>query len=145
MKMRKFSKLARSTRSHIHRLFSMLVFCRYTVIYSAIPQVIKGNCIDCICIQMYFETWKNMFLRQSIWSTNKILKEIVLEYENAKKFPRSQIVGILSSIAPYHKYGNKRELALVVYIYRCILRPEKIYMFLRRSLVILSFIVPYHK
>ena len=26
----------------------------------------------------------NMFLRQSIWSTNKILKEIVLESENSK-------------------------------------------------------------
>ena len=29
----------------------------------------------------------NVFLRQSIWSTNKILKEIaVLEYENVKIF-----------------------------------------------------------
>ena len=29
----------------------------------------------------------NVFLRQSIWSTNKILKEIaVLEYENVKNF-----------------------------------------------------------
>ena len=29
----------------------MLVFCRYTVVYnSAIPQVTKGNCNDCICI-----------------------------------------------------------------------------------------------
>ena len=47
VKMRKFfSKLARSALSHIHRFSSMLVFCRYTVVYSAIPQVIKGNCID---------------------------------------------------------------------------------------------------
>ena len=45
--MRKFSKLA---RSHIHRVSSMLLFCRYFVVYSAIPQVIKVNCIDCICI-----------------------------------------------------------------------------------------------
>ena len=30
----------------------------YAVVYIAIPQVIKGNCIDCICIQMYCETWK---------------------------------------------------------------------------------------
>ena len=29
----------------------------------------------------------NVFLRQSIWSTNKILKEIAgLEYENVKNF-----------------------------------------------------------
>ena len=48
--MRKFSKLARSARSHIHRISSMLLFCRYFVVYSAIPQVIKVNCIDCICI-----------------------------------------------------------------------------------------------
>ena len=40
----------------------MLVFCRYTVVYSAMPQVIKGNCIDCIMyIQMYFDVF--MFLR----------------------------------------------------------------------------------
>ena len=40
----KFSKLARSARSHIHRFLSMLVallICRYTVVYSAIPLVIK--------------------------------------------------------------------------------------------------------
>ena len=49
-KMRKFSKIARSARSHIHRISSMLLFCRYFVVYSAIPQVIKVNCIDCICI-----------------------------------------------------------------------------------------------
>ena len=28
----------------------MLLFCRYFVVYSVIPQVIKVNCIDCICI-----------------------------------------------------------------------------------------------
>ena len=50
VKMRKFSKLARSARSHIHRVSSMLLFCRYFVVYSAIPQVIKVNCIECICI-----------------------------------------------------------------------------------------------
>ena len=50
VKMRKFSKLARSARSHIHRISSMLLFCWYFVVYSAIPQVIKVNCIDCICI-----------------------------------------------------------------------------------------------
>ena len=48
--MRKFSKLARSARSHIYRVSSMLLFCRYFVVYSAILQVIKVNCIDCICI-----------------------------------------------------------------------------------------------
>ena len=48
--MRKFSKLARSARSHIHRVLSMLLFCRYFIVYSAIPQVIKVNCINCICI-----------------------------------------------------------------------------------------------
>ena len=42
--MRNFLKLA---RSHIHKVFSMLVFCRYAVVYIAIPQGIKGNCIDC--------------------------------------------------------------------------------------------------
>ena len=26
------------------------MFCRYFVVCSAIPQVIKVNCIDCICI-----------------------------------------------------------------------------------------------
>ena len=47
--MRKLSKLARSAHSHIHRFFSLLVY----IIYSAIPKVIKGNCIDCyadLCI-----------------------------------------------------------------------------------------------
>ena len=33
--MRKFAKLARSARSHIHKLLSMLVFCQYTIVYSA--------------------------------------------------------------------------------------------------------------
>ena len=28
----------------------MLLFCRYFIVYSAIPQVIKVNCINCICI-----------------------------------------------------------------------------------------------
>ena len=28
----------------------MLLFCRYFFVYNAIPQVIKVNCIDCICI-----------------------------------------------------------------------------------------------
>ena len=37
---------ARSARSYY--ILSMLVFCRYTVVYSAIPQV-RGNCIDCTC------------------------------------------------------------------------------------------------
>ena len=32
-------------------ILSMLVFRRYTVVYSAIPQV-RGNCIDCIIMQM---------------------------------------------------------------------------------------------
>ena len=39
---------------------------------------------------MYGECWHlklNMFLKQSIWSTNKLLREIaVLECENAKFF-----------------------------------------------------------
>ena len=43
------------------RVSSMLLFCRYFVVYSAIPQVIKVNCIDCICIQMCFDVF--MYLR----------------------------------------------------------------------------------
>ena len=39
--MRKFSKLARSARSHIE-----FPQCYCFVVYSAIPQVIKVNCID---------------------------------------------------------------------------------------------------
>ena len=51
-----------SARSHIHRVSSMLLFCEYFVVYSAIPQVIKVNCIDCICIiQMCFDVF--MYLR----------------------------------------------------------------------------------
>ena len=59
--MRKFSKLARSARSHIHRISSMLFFCRYFVVYSAIPQVIKVTCIDCICIYRCVDVF--MYLR----------------------------------------------------------------------------------
>ena len=59
--MRKFSKLARSARSHIHRISSMLLFCRYFVVYSVIPQVIKVNCIDCICIYTCVDVF--MYLR----------------------------------------------------------------------------------
>ena len=69
----KLFKLVPSAHSHIHKFVSVLVFCRYrpynyilyvtlwyryTVVYSAIP---KGNCIDCICMQMYFETWIYVF------------------------------------------------------------------------------------
>ena len=52
MKMRKFSKLARIL---IDYFSSMLVFWRYTVVYTTSN---KRNCIDCICMQEYFETWK---------------------------------------------------------------------------------------
>ena len=58
MKMRKFSKLA---RSHIHRVSSMLLFCRYFVVYSAIPQVIKVNCIDCTDVFMYLRDFSKKF------------------------------------------------------------------------------------
>ena len=64
MKMQKKSKLARSTRSHIHRFFSMIVFCRYTVVYSAIPQVIKENCIECTYVVWDLKIY--MFLRRSL-------------------------------------------------------------------------------
>ena len=36
--------LARS--ASLAYIISMLVFCRYTVVYSTIPQVIRRNCID---------------------------------------------------------------------------------------------------
>ena len=40
----------------------MLLICRYFVVYSAIPQVIKVNRIDCICIYiMCFDVF--MYLR----------------------------------------------------------------------------------
>ena len=49
--MRKFSKLAPlRSLAYSYRVSSMLLFCWYFVVYSAIPQVIKVNCIDCICI-----------------------------------------------------------------------------------------------
>ena len=48
----------------------------------------KGKCIDYVMYMYAVVIWDlkmNVFLRQSIWSTNKILKEIaVLEYENVK-------------------------------------------------------------
>ena len=69
--MRKFSKLARSSLSHIY-IFSMLVLCQYTVVYIMVS---------------YTSDKGKMFLRQSIWNTNKILKEIaVLACENVKIF-----------------------------------------------------------
>ena len=71
--MRKFSKLARSARSHIHTVSSMLLFCRLFVVYSAIPQVIKVNCIDCICIYrcVYVSAWlKQIFSLFFLYKTN---------------------------------------------------------------------------
>ena len=53
MKMQKISKLARSACLHIHEFFSMLVFCRYAVVYIVLPQVIKGNRIDSICTDVF--------------------------------------------------------------------------------------------
>ena len=60
--MQRNSKLAR-----IFIDFSQwVVFYHYTVVYSAMALVIKGNCIDCIIMQMYLETWKYMILRRSL-------------------------------------------------------------------------------
>ena len=55
--MRKFSKLA---RSHIHKFLSMLVFCKYTIVYSAITISNKRvlHWLYTLCMQMYFEIWK---------------------------------------------------------------------------------------
>ena len=53
MKIRNFSKLARIFIDFFLN-FSVLSVGLSTVVYSAIPLVIKGNCIDCICMQMYF-------------------------------------------------------------------------------------------
>ena len=50
--MRKFSKLARSARSHIHTFLSMLVFYQYTIAYSAI---IKGTAL--IVYAMYADVF----------------------------------------------------------------------------------------
>ena len=72
--MRKISKLARSARSHIHRFPSMLVFCRYTVVYSAIAKVIKGNCITCIYVcKCILRPENNMFLRRSLTRACKLM------------------------------------------------------------------------
>ena len=52
-------------------ILSMLVFCRYTVVYSAIPQV-RGNCIDCIMqmnvytLNIYDSETKYIKYRQNI-------------------------------------------------------------------------------
>ena len=50
----------------------------------------KEKCIDYVMYMYAYIIWDlkmNVFLRKSIWSTNKILKEIaVLEYENVKIF-----------------------------------------------------------
>ena len=74
-KMRTFSKLARSARSHIHGFFPMLVFCWYTVVYSAIPQVIKGNCNDCIMYaDVFWDLKLYMFLRRSLASLARAYK-----------------------------------------------------------------------
>ena len=58
--MRKFSKLTRSVRSHIHKFLSMLVFCQYTIVYSAITISNKRGLdwLYTLCMQMYFEIWK---------------------------------------------------------------------------------------
>ena len=73
--MRKFSKLA---RSHIHRFPSMLVVCRYTVVYIYLHTT--DNKRELHWLYMYANVFGDlkiyMFLRQSIWSTNRILKEI---------------------------------------------------------------------
>ena len=76
---------------HIHT-FSQSVLSD-TVIYILAPDIIKDK-EKCIGYVTYIynayvigDLKMNVFLRQSIWSTNKILKEIaVLEYENVKIF-----------------------------------------------------------
>ena len=73
-----------------------------------------------------------MFLRQSIWSTNKILKEIaVLECENAKK--KSE----LARSARSHIHGV---FWLLVFVTYTVVYSENIYMFMRRSLAHLNVI-----
>ena len=53
-------KLARSARSHIHNFLNVSALSVYCRLYShytiRLKLVIKGNCIDCICMQMLFET-----------------------------------------------------------------------------------------
>ena len=54
---------ARSAHSHMYSI-NVIVFRRYTVVYSAIPQV-RGNCIDCI-MQMNVYTLKALFKKKSL-------------------------------------------------------------------------------
>ena len=58
----------------------------------------KGNCIDCICMQMYFETWKYMFLRRSLASLARAYKLHVHDFFSS--------VGTFGGLAPqYQKAG----------------------------------------
>ena len=52
----------------------MLVFCRYAVVYFAIPQVIKGNGIDCIIMYtgVFWDLKTYMFLRRSLARAYKL-------------------------------------------------------------------------
>ena len=85
------SSLASLARIYIHFL-NVSVLSVYCHLYnSIIPWRMKGKCVDYVMYTCMYEyvIWDlkmNVFLRQSIWSSNKILKEIaVLEYENVKK------------------------------------------------------------
>ena len=49
--------LSSLARSHIHWVFSMLVFCRYTVVYSAIPQVKGTAMIVYVFWCIYVSAW----------------------------------------------------------------------------------------
>ena len=76
----------------------MLVFCRYTVVYiiASYHKCLKENAL---IMYMYADViWDlkmNVFLRQSIWSANKTLKEIaVLECENVKKKIPSSVASL---------------------------------------------------
>ena len=103
----------------------MLVFCRQTVVYIILPYHKQWKetalMIDCIMYADVIGDLKiNMFLRQSIWSTNKILKK------KNSSFRISKCKFFLSSLAPL----------------------ARIFFFLHNVSVlsvILSFIVPYHR
>ena len=56
----KFSKLARSVLARIFIYFFLLQCEPFVILLFIAPYYIlmKGNCINCICMQMYFKTWK---------------------------------------------------------------------------------------
>ena len=78
MKTRKFSKLARSARSHIHWVFSMLVFCRYTVVYSAIPQVKGTAMIVYVFWCIYVSAWLYQICFHFFFSSDPVSVCVVL-------------------------------------------------------------------